>query len=55
MLVYQYLSNRVDGLIDHIDEVGTEFIVQHARWDGHQQEAETYEVDPGAEPTPAPA
>lgn len=40
MLVYQYLSNRVDGLIDHIDEIGTEFIVQHARRDGHQAEEE---------------
>jgi biopolymer transport protein ExbB len=34
MLIYQFLSTRVDGLIDHIDEVGTEFIVEHARWDG---------------------
>ena len=31
MLLYQYLSARVDGLIDHIDEVGTEFIAKHAR------------------------
>ena len=38
MLVYQYLSHRVDGLIDHIDEIGTEFIVQHARGDGYQAE-----------------
>lgn len=56
MLVYQYLSNRVDGLIDHIDEVGTEFIVQHARWDGYQADQQTevpLKVDPGAEPAPA--
>jgi biopolymer transport protein ExbB len=50
MLIYQYLSNRVDGLIDHIDEAGTEFIVNHARWDGVPAQA-----DPGAEPTPATA
>jgi biopolymer transport protein ExbB len=31
MLLYQFLSARVDGLIDHIDEVGTEFIATHAR------------------------
>lgn len=31
MLVYQYLLTRVDGLIDHIDDVGTEFIAKHAR------------------------
>ena len=31
MLIYQYFSARVDGLIDHIDEVGTSFIVKHAR------------------------
>jgi biopolymer transport protein ExbB len=31
MLLYQWLSNRVDAIIDHIDEVGTEFIVGHAR------------------------
>jgi biopolymer transport protein ExbB len=31
MLLYQYLSARVDGIVDHIDEVGTEFIAKHAR------------------------
>ena len=31
LLLYQYLSSRVDGLIDYIDEVGTTFIVRHAR------------------------
>jgi biopolymer transport protein ExbB len=31
MLVYQFLAARVDGLIDHLDEVGTTFIVEHAR------------------------
>ena len=33
MLIFQYLSAKVDGLIDYIDEVGTEFIVKHARLD----------------------
>ena len=31
LLLYQFLQSKVDGLIDHIDEVGTEFIVNHAR------------------------
>jgi len=31
MLLYQWLSTRVDSIIDHIDEVGTEFLVDHAR------------------------
>ena len=31
MLLFQYLSARVDGLIDYIDEVGTEFVATHAR------------------------
>ncbi len=31
MLLYQFLSARVDGLVDHIDEVGTQFIAKHAR------------------------
>ena len=31
MLLYQFLNSRVDGLVDHIDEVGTEFIANHAR------------------------
>ncbi len=30
MLLYQFLNSRVDGLVDHIDEVGTEFIANHA-------------------------
>ena len=34
MLLYQFLLSRVDGLIDHIDEVGTEFIAKHARMAG---------------------
>lgn len=65
MLVFQYLSNRVDGLIDHIDEVGTAFIVRHARVDharqGQPVTAEhSYEMDgedgsPDLEATPAEA
>ena len=31
MLLFQWLSNRADRAIDHIDEVGTEFVVKHAR------------------------
>jgi len=31
MLVYQFLLSKVDGLVDHIDEVGTSFIADHAR------------------------
>lgn len=31
LLLYQWLSNRADNAIDHIDEVGTEFVVSHAR------------------------
>jgi len=34
MLLYQYLVTRVDGIVDHIDEVGTEFIATHARLTG---------------------
>ena len=49
LLVFQYLSARVDGLIDMIDEVGTGFIVKHARLEtppaGEIEEA----VYPGAE------
>lgn len=33
LLAFQYLSNRVDALIDHIDETGTDFIVDYARLD----------------------
>ena len=31
LLLFQWLSTRVDALIDHIDEVGTKFISRHAR------------------------
>lgn len=31
LLLFQWLSSRVDALIDHIDEVGTKFISRHAR------------------------
>jgi biopolymer transport protein ExbB len=31
MLLFQWLSTRVDAIIDHIDEVGTEFLLGHAR------------------------
>ncbi len=31
LLVFQYFSARVDGLIDYLDEEGTNFIVDHAR------------------------
>jgi len=31
MLLFQWLSSRVDSIVDHMDEVGTEFIVSHAR------------------------
>jgi biopolymer transport protein ExbB len=30
LLLFQWLSTRADKVIDHIDEVGTEFIVTHA-------------------------
>ena len=33
MLLFQFLSARVDGLIDYIDEVGTEFVAAHAQMD----------------------
>lgn len=39
MLLFQWLSTRVDSLIDHIDEVGTEFIADHARGTGSKQTA----------------
>ena len=44
MLLFQYLSARVDGLIDHIDEVGTGFIVNHARLESPQVVEATGEV-----------
>jgi biopolymer transport protein ExbB len=50
MLVYQYLSSRVDGLIDNIDEAGTEFIVKHARWDVFGEEAANREAHEAREP-----
>lgn len=31
LLLFQWLSTRADRAIDHIDEVGTEFVVKHAR------------------------
>jgi biopolymer transport protein ExbB len=31
LLLFQWLSARADRAIDHIDEVGTEFVVKHAR------------------------
>jgi len=31
LLLFQWLSTRADRAIDHIDEVGTEFVVSHAR------------------------
>ncbi len=31
LLLFQWLSSRADRAIDHIDEVGTEFVVKHAR------------------------
>lgn len=34
ILLYQWLTSRVDSIIDHIDEVGTDFIVDHARTTG---------------------
>lgn len=29
LLLFQWLSSRADKVIDHIDEVGTEFIAHH--------------------------
>lgn len=34
VLLYQFLISRVDSLIDHIDEVGTEFIISRASDEG---------------------
>ena len=31
LLAFQWLTTRVDAIIDHIDEVGTKFITRHAR------------------------
>lgn len=54
MLVYQYLASRVDGLIDYVDEVGTSFIVEHARLEIPPAEPPELEVQPViAEPTEA--
>lgn len=50
LLVFQYLSARVDGLIDHIDEVGTGFIVNHARLETPEVEAEEQVDGVEAEP-----
>jgi biopolymer transport protein ExbB len=50
LLVFQYLTARVDGLIDMIDEVGTGFIVKHARLENPQPaEAAAAAVYPGPE------
>jgi biopolymer transport protein ExbB len=50
MLVFQYLSTRVDGLIDYIDEIGTAFIVKHARFDYTQvAQPEHVEYEEGEE------
>jgi biopolymer transport protein ExbB len=49
LLVFQYLSARVDGLIDMIDEVGTGFIVKHARLESPQGAAAAEVVYPGSE------
>ncbi len=33
LLVFQFLSTKIDALIDHIDVTGTDFIVEYARLD----------------------
>ncbi|MEC8659397.1 MAG: hypothetical protein VXY33_09370, partial [Verrucomicrobiota bacterium] len=38
LLLFQWLSTRADKVIDHIDEVGTEFIVTHALADSGSSE-----------------
>lgn len=43
MLLYQVLLSKVNGLVDHIDEVGTSFIADHAR-----------HVHPGSSAPPLP-
>lgn len=53
MLVYQFLSARVDSLIDYIDEIGTSFIVEHARIE-HPAPVQVEEAEP-VEATPAEA
>ena len=56
MLIFQYLSARVDGLIDHVDEVGTAFIVNHARLEVPQTaQAEYPDYGEGMLPGAAPA
>jgi biopolymer transport protein ExbB len=58
MLIFQFLSARVDGLIDYIDEVGTAFIVKHARIEMPQlssPELESGEHGEHTHPTPAEA
>lgn len=45
MLLYQYLSARVDGLVDYIDEVGTEFIAKHARLSNPERLADSDSFD----------
>ena len=39
LLLFQWLSTRADKVIDHIDEVGTEFIVTHALADSSSSES----------------
>jgi len=41
LLVYQYLSNRVDGIVDELDEMGLNFIVFTAHDGDAPDEAET--------------
>lgn len=49
LLVFQYLSARVDGLIDMIDEVGTGFIVNHVRLETPPAGKAAEVVSPAAE------
>lgn len=37
LLLFQWLSTRADRAVDYIDEVGTEFVVSHARLTPKQQ------------------
>ena len=50
LLVFQYLSNRVDALIDYIDETGTGFIVDYARLDQPSAPAEAAAPAEAVEP-----
>jgi len=58
MLVYQYLLSRADALVDHIDEVGTAFVIQHARLtppDLHEHPEESLDEASLGETAPARA